>query len=122
MASCEKGVIAAEQAVQHAGKAREYADEAYGSAERSLQQAQSADVMADHAREYAEEEEQAVEMMQNWVQQAQSATDLAFSLRQAADAAQESGQRNATGACYDLNDRIQLLEEVNRADLNSAYH
>ncbi len=76
-------------------------------------------MMADQARQYVQEEEGAAESMQNWVREAQIAADLAFSLHRAADSAEESAQRNATNACYELKDRIQLLEEIDRPDLAS---
>ncbi|MFL6255144.1 MAG: hypothetical protein ACJ74T_08970 [Pyrinomonadaceae bacterium] len=117
---CSNAVQYATQAVAVAREAVSQAEQAVNSAERGLEFAQAAERNALVAKEKVLEEIEAAEQMVRAARAAVSSTDEAAAHLSAADRAEESAQRYATGGRRELEYRLQLLHQINRPDLYDA--
>jgi exonuclease VII small subunit len=117
---CSNAVEYATQAVTVASETVSLAEQAANSAERSLEFAQAAERGALVAKEKVEEEVAVAEQMLTNARAVVSATDQAAAHLSAADNAEESAQRHVIGAGHELEYRLQLLHQINRADLYAS--
>ncbi|HKQ09100.1 MAG TPA: hypothetical protein VJ464_28515 [Blastocatellia bacterium] len=117
VACCRRAVDYASQAVRLAQEAEAEAVQAVNAAERGLEFAQAAEKLDEAAKESVIAEKEVAEHMMATTREAVVLTDEAAAHLISADKAEESSQRYSWNARQELQHRMELLHELNRADL-----